>query len=197
MNINKIQSTQNNNNKGNNNILVVKCRLSGQQIHDKKAICLNIKNNNTTYVSEKYLSHSIFNNLNISKSFKIDMLTLAYLGATLNLNYTSNNNYILSSYKFAYTSNNLPTYIIELKNGLQINIYDNDASSKKFFNILKNYKTSIATIKFFSIATTDFSHYIPVNNFMEIYPPYAKKYYEWSKGIGYNPESKKTTIKFW
>ena len=125
------------------------------------------------------------------------MLTLAYLGATLNLNYICNNNYILASYQFNYNPISLPIYIIEMKNGLQINIYDNDAKAKKFFNILKNYKTSIQSIKFFSIATTDFSHYVAVDNFAEIYPPYAKKYYEWIKGIGYNPESKKTTIKYW
>ena len=201
---NKIKSVKNNDNKGICNTLMVWCHISGQKISSGNAICLNVKNNNTTYVSDTYLTNKIFDNLNMSKSFKIDMLTLIYLGAII---INTNNSEYLKSYNSIYNKNDIATYIINFKNGLQIKIFDNDAKSKKFFNILKNYKSSILNISFhtyLSISYIDneyycceYSTYINIKVWGVYYPPYIKKLFEFHLGVGYNPDSKKTTIKFW
>ena len=85
MKSNQIKLTQikSNNSKGACNKLQVICKLSNTSISTAKAVCLNIKNNNTAYISSEYLNHAIFNNLKLSESYKIDLLTLVYYGATL------------------------------------------------------------------------------------------------------------------
>ena len=79
----KIQSVKQNQNKAKSNQLAVVCKLSKEKIYNKTAICLNIKSNNSAYISQKYLQHKIFDNIQISDNFKIDLLTLVYLGAEL------------------------------------------------------------------------------------------------------------------
>ena len=200
----KIQTIKNNENKGNSNILLSTCGISGNYINRGNAICLNVKNNNTTYVSKEYLTHSIFENLKLSQSFKIDILTLVYLGA---IAINTNNNTHLKKYNSIYNKNDTATYIINFKNGIQIKIYDNDASSKKFFNILKNYKSSISNISFHTYLSLsyinheyyscEYSTYVNIKVWGVYYPPYIKKLFEYHFGIGYNPDTKKTTIKFW
>ena len=79
----KIKSTKINQNKAQQNKLAITCKLSKEKITNNQAICLNIKSNNTAYISNKYLQHKIFDNIQITDNFKIDLLTLVYLGAVI------------------------------------------------------------------------------------------------------------------
>jgi hypothetical protein len=201
----KIQQIKNNIKMGDSNIMLSHCVLGGEYISGGNAISLNVKNNHTTYASNDYLSDNIFNDLGkISNKFKIDILTLAYLGAIIT---NKHNEWVLQSYNNIYTLNDCKTYVITFKNGLVVNIFDNDAKSKKYFNILKKYKKSIKTIEFathISVAMYDDEHchceysiLVNIKTFLIYYPPYIKKLFEFRMGVGYNPDSKKTTIKFW
>ncbi|MBP3708313.1 MAG: hypothetical protein J6J36_06875 [Clostridia bacterium] len=190
MNINKLSNTQINTNKGKTNQLKCKCNLSNEYIY-YKGICLNIKNNNTKYIKDSYLQHKVFDGLSLSDSFKIDLLTLVYLGCKL----VNNNDIELTSYNFK--NNQKASYIITLKNDLIIYIYGSDASVKKHFNILKKYKTSIKHIEFYTLVKHNYTSYAIATDFMVYYPPYSKKLFEYNNGIGYNPNTKNTTIKIW
>ena len=190
MESNQIKLTQikSNNNKGACNKLQVICKLSNTSISTAKAVCLNIKNNNTAYISNEYLNHAIFNNLKLSESYKIDLLTLVYYGATLAVGEDNEIKLTINPHE-----KDMPTYIIALKNGIEIILYDNDAQVKKYFNILKSYKNSIRTIEYIN-HTRDF--YITLED-MNTYPPYAKKLNDFKHHIGYNPGTKTTAIKTW
>ena len=168
----KIQSVKKQFNKGIANIRNVLCNLSKTKISPNEAFCLNVLNNKTAYASKDYLAHIIFNDLDITTSFKIDLLTLVYLGATLTNNI---NNQSLT----INTQTTQPTYIITLKNNIDVLIYDNDAKAKKYFNILKNYKNSIACIHAYTLTPFKIYEYV-INSSDAIktfYPPYSKKCY--------------------
>ena len=190
MESNQIKLTQikSNNSKGACNKLQVICKLSKTSIPTAKAVCLNIKNNNTAYISNEYLNHAIFNNLKLSESYKIDLLTLVYYGATLAVGEDNEIKLTINPHK-----EDMPTYIIALKNGIEIILYDNDAQVKKYFNILKSYKNRIRTIPHIN-HTRDF--FITLED-MNTYPPYAKKLNDFNHHIGYNPATKTTAIKTW
>ena len=185
----KIKAVKNNSNKASQNLLAVTCKLSKQKIASSFAICLNIKSNNTAYISNKYLHHNIFDNIQITDNFKIDLLTLVYLGAEIK---NTKNNVILSTANYTKQTAN---YIITLKNNLQVIIYDNDAKSKKYFNILKQYKKSIANIKY-QIQTASKLYCIDLQD-INIYPCFAKKLSEYRMNLSYNPLSKKDCIQTW
>ena len=188
----KIQSIKKQQNKGISNIKSVRCKFSKTKIYFANAVCLNVANNNTAYISSEYLYHTIFNDLDISKSFKIDLLTLVYLGATIT---NANNNQTFTINE----QNEQPTYIITLKNNIDVIIYDNDAKAKKYFNILKNYKNSIACIHAYTLTPFKIYEYV-INSSDAIktfYPPYTKKCYDYQRGIGYNPNSKNDCIMYW
>lgn len=187
----KIQAVKTNTNKASQNLLAVTCKLSRERLSSSQAICLNIKANNTAYISKKYLSHNIFENIQITENFKIDILTLVYLGAVIK---NTKNNVILSTanYNFDIQKAN---YIITLKNDLQVIIFDNDAKSKKYFNILKQYKKSISNIKY-QIQTASKLYCVDLQN-IDVYPCFAKKLSEYKLGISYNPNSKKDCIQTW
>lgn len=184
--IKKISSTKNQLREIKTNQLQVMCNLSHTSVVSNKGICLHILNNNSKYISSEYLHHKIFNNLKISISSKIDLLTCIYYGATL-INY---NNYTMiknNNYDFKAT----PTYQIIFKNGLLLDIYENDAKSKKYFNTLKYIKKSISEIYFYT-----HDKMVKINDINE-YPPFAKKSYEYLYFGGYNPASKKDCIQVW
>lgn len=187
----KIKSTKINNSKSQLNEIVATCQLSHQQLHRHFGICLNIKSNNTKYISIEYLKHKVFENLSMSDSMKIDILTLVYLGAKI---YNQYNNSTLSIND--YDIQNM-TYNIQLKNNLIIYIYENDAKSKKYFNILKNYKKSIKSIAYkidtINSYMTQWHKVIDFSN----YPPFEKKMKEYKMGLSYNPLSKKDCIIKW
>lgn len=190
MNTNKkIKSTKNNQNKLQKNQLAVRCKLSKEKIYNKSATCLNIKSNNTAYISNKYLQHKVFDNIQISDNFKIDLLTLIYLGGEL-FNTTNDNRLTISG-----LTNTAPTYEIHFYNNLKLYIYDNDAKSKKYFNILKNYKKSIEYISYTIITATKIHLYNLVD--LSIYPCYAKKLQAHKLGLGYNPQTKNDCIATW
>ena len=128
----KIQAVKTNTNKASQNLLAVTCKLSHEKLSSNQAICLNIKANNTAYISKKYLSHQIFDNIQITDNFKIDLLTLVYLGATIK---NTKSNVILSTANYNFDMQKA-NYIITLKNDLQVIIFDNDAKSKKYFNVM-------------------------------------------------------------
>lgn len=187
----KLKSIKSNTNKGSYNLIKVKCQLSGDNIYSPAdAICLNIKSNNTAYISRDYLEHQVFGGLKLSDSFKIDMLTLVKLGAALyndELKLSVNNN------------EDLPVnYIINFDNGLQLLLYGSDAQCKKYFNILSKYKAQY-TAEFYNNGwiVVDMSEYIVNNKSMRLYPPYAKKLYNYYHGIGYNPDSKASVVKYY
>lgn len=184
-----MKSTKTNQNKLSKNQLAVICKLSKERISSNFAICLNIKSNNTAYISNKYLQHSIFDNIQITDNFKIDLLTLVYLGAEIK---NTKNNIILSTANY---TKQIANYTITLKNNLQINIYDNDATAKKYFAILKNYKKSISNLQY-NIITTKKIYTCKLLDF-SIYPAYAKKLQEYKLGLSYNPASKKTCVFTW
>ena len=184
--IKKISSTKNNLRYIKSNQLQVMCNLSHTSVAVSKGICLHILNNNSKYISSEYLKHQIFDNLKISISSEIDLLTCIYYGATL-LNYNNNTMLKINDYDFA----TIPTYQIIFKNGLQLNIYDNDAKAKKYFNTLKYIKSSISEIYFFTHDKIE-----RLNDINE-YPPYAKKMYEYSYYGGYNPTNKRDCIQVW
>ena len=201
---NKIKSVKNNDNKGIANTFMVWCRLSGQKIAKGCAVCLNIKNNNTIYVSDTYLTNQIFENLNLSKSYKIDILTLIYLGAIVE---NTNNGATLQAYNNYNDIDDTKTYSVDLKNGLVIHIFDNDAKSIKYWNLLKNYKSSIANIYCYSLfiinhydsefAIADNTKKITLKNWSTYIPSYLHKKFEFARGIGYNPDSKKSVVLYW
>lgn len=184
----KLTQVKTNNHKGINNRLEVVCKLSNTSISTSKAVCLNVKNNNTAYISNEYLNHAIFNNLKLSESFKIDLLTLVYQGATLAVGEDNEIKLTINPH-----DEDMPTYIIALKNGIEIILYDTDAQVKKYFNILKSYKTSIHTIEYIN-HTRDF--FVTLED-IKVYPPYAKKLNDFKHHIGYNPATKTTAIKIW
>lgn len=184
--IKKISSTKAELRQIKTNELQVMCNLSHTSIATNKGICLHILNNNSKYISSEYLKHKIFNDLKLSISSKIDLLTCIYYGATL-LNYDNSTMLKINEYDFKAT----PTYQIIFKNGLQLNIYDNDAKSKKYFNTLKYIKKSISEIYFFT-----HDKVVKVND-INTYPPFAKKSYEYLYFGSYNPASKKDCIQSW
>ncbi len=184
--IKKISSTKNDLRYIKSNQLQVTCNLSHTSVATNKGVCLHILNNNSKYVSSEYLHNKIFNNLKLSISSKIDLLTCIYYGATL-LNYNNNTMLKINDYDFA----TMPTYQIIFKNGLQMNIYDNDAKAKKYFNTLKYIKKSISEIYFYS-----HNKMVKINDINE-YPPYAKKMYEYLYYGSYNPSNKKDCIQVW
>ena len=186
----KIQTIKKQQNKGTCNIKSIRCKFSKTQISSTNAVCLTVANNNTAYISNEYLQHAIFDNLDISTSYKIDLLTLVYLGATLTrqqITLTIN----------AQTTQ--PTYIITLKNNIDILIYDNDAKAKKYFNILKNYKTSIACIHAYTLTPFKIYEYVinSTDAIKTFYPPYTKKCYDYQRGIGYKPNNKNSCTMYW
>ena len=184
--IKKISSTKNSLRYIKSNQLQVMCNLSHTSVATNKGICLHILNNNSKYISSEYLKHKIFDNLKISISSKIDLFTSICYGATL-LNY--NNHTILKINNFDFTI--IPTYQIIFKNGLQMNIYDNDAKAKKYFNTLKYIKKSISEIYFYT-----HDKMIKLNDINE-YPPFAKKMYEYLYYGSYNPSNKRDCIQVW
>ena len=185
----KIKSVKINDKTLNLNINESVCNLSGETLSSGLGVCLNIKNNQTKYISIKYLSHQVFENLKLSNKMKIDLLTLVYLGAEL---YNISNEKTLKKIEFDCNI----TYQIKLKCGLMIFIYENDAKSKKYFNILKNYKKSFESIQY-TIEMNDYSmRFYNINDFT-IYPSYAKKLTLYHLGLGYNPNSKKDCIQTW
>lgn len=184
--IKKISSTKNNLRYIKSNQLAVTCNLSHTTVAVSKGICLHILNNNSKYISSEYLKHKIFDDLKISISSKIDLLTCVYYGATL-LNYNNKSMLKINGYDLTTT----PTYKIIFKNGLQMNIYDNDAKAKKYFNTLKYIKSSISEIYFYSHDVM-----FKINDINE-YPPYAKKMYEYLYYGGYNPSNKRDCIQVW
>lgn len=185
----KIQAVKTNTNKASQNLLAVTCKLSHEKLASSQAVCLNIKSNNTAYISNKYLQHKVFESIKITDNFKIDLLTLAYLGAEI-FNTTNDNRLTTRG-----LSNTAPTYEIQFYNNLKLYIYDNDAKSKKYFNILKNYKKSIYSIQY-TIATPNKIYLYNLVD-LSIYPCYAKKLQAYKLGIGYNPNSKKDCIQTW
>lgn len=184
--IKKISSTKAELRQIKTNELQVMCNLSHTSVATNKGICLHILNNNSKYISNEYLHNKIFDNLKLSISSKIDLLTCIYYGATL-LNY--NNNTMLKINEFDFTA--IPTYQIKFKNGLLLNIYENDAKSKKYFNTLKYTKKSISEIYFYT-----HDKVVKIND-INIYPPFAKKSYEYLYFGSYNPASKKDCIQSW
>lgn len=184
--IKKISSTKNNLRYIKSNQLAVTCNLSHTTVAVSKGICLHILNNNSKYISGEYLKHKIFDDLKISISSKIDLLTCVYYGATL-LNYNNKTTLKINDYDFTTT----PTYQIIFKNGLQMNIYDNDAKAKKYFNTLKYIKSSISEIYFFT------HNKLEKLSDLNEYPPYAKKMYEYLYYGGYNPSNKRDCIQVW
>lgn len=184
--IKKISSTKNQLREIKTNQLAVMCNLSHTSVASNKGICLHILNNNSKYISSEYLHHNIFDNLKLSISSKIDLLTCIYYGATL-LNYDNNTMIKNNNYDFKA----IPTYQIIFKNGLQLNIYENDAKSKKYFNTLKYIKKSISEIYFY---THDKA--IKIKD-LNTYPPFAEKNYEYLYFGSYNPASKKDCIQSW
>lgn len=187
----KIKSTKNNENKSQQNKLAVICKLSKERITNNTAICLNIKSNNTAYISNKYLQHYIFKDIQITDNFKIDLLTLVYLGAVIK---NTKNNTLFSS-SFINFDTQTANYIITLKNDLQVLIFDNDAKSKKYFNILKNYKKSISNISYQITTIHSVKSYLLQD--INTYPPFEKKLQEYKLGISYNPKSKNDCITTW
>lgn len=184
--IKKISSTKNELRCIKSNQLAVTCNLSHTSVAVGKGICLHILNNNSKYISSEYLKHKIFDDLKISISSKIDLLTCIYYGATL-INY--NNKTMLKTNGYDITTT--PTYKIIFKNGLQMNIYDNDAKAKKYFNTLKYIKSSISEIYFYSHDVM-----FKINDINE-YPPFAKKMYEYLYYGSYNPSNKRDCIQVW
>lgn len=183
--IKKISSTKAELRQIKTNQLQVICNLSHTSVATNKGICLHILNNNSKYISSEYLHHNIFNDLKLSISSKIDLLTCIYYGASL-IRY--DNNTMIKNNEFDFKA---PTYQIIFKNGLQLNIYDNDAKSKKYFNTLKYLKKSISEIYYYT-----HDKMIKLNNLNE-YPPFAKKMYEYLYFGSYNPASKKDCIQSW
>lgn len=184
--IKKLSSTKNDLRYIKSNQLGVVCNLSHTSVAVGKGICLHILNNNSKYISNEYLKHKIFDDLKISISSKIDLLTCIYYGATL-LNYNNKSMLKINNYDFT----TIPTYQIIFKNGLQMNIYDNDAKAKKYFNILKYIKSSISEIYFFT------HNKLERLNDLNVYPPFAKKMYEYLYYSSYNPSSKRDCIQVW
>lgn len=184
-----MKQTKTNKNKSNQNQLAVVCKLSKERVASSFAVCLNVKNNNTAYISQKYLQHEIFEDIQMTNNFKIDLLTLVYLGVEI---INTKNKSKLATKDFAKQN---ASYTITLKNNLQINIYDNDATAKKYFAILKHYKNSIKTLSYnIETATAVLSYNLQD---FAIYPAYAKKMQEYKLGLSYNPASKKTCVFTW
>lgn len=184
--IKKISSTKNQLREIKSNQLQVMCNLSHTSVATNKGVCLHILNNNSKYISNEYLHNKIFDDLKLSLSSKIDLLTCIYYGATL-LNYNNKTMLKINNFDFKAT----PTYQIIFKNGLLLDIYDNDAKAKKYFNTLKYIKKSISEIYFYT-----HDKMIKINDLNE-YPPFAKKMYEYLYFGGYNPASKKDCIQVW
>ena len=181
--LNFLESITDNINKGLTNTREVTCNLSHTNISTGKAICLNVSNNNTAYISKEYLSHPVFEGIDIEDDYKIDLLTLIYYGLEI-VNKTNGKS-------LGNTTDDFPSYFILLEGGLQLYIYDNDAKAKKYFTILQNYKNDIKKIAF----AIDEVFY-PITD-LQYYPPFAKKFKEYTFGIGYNPHTKKSCVKFW
>lgn len=178
------------------NLLECMCNLSHTTLATGEGVALNIKNNNVKYVAGGYLSHEIFENIQISLSYKIDILTLAYLGAII---HNTNNGATLTPFGSKWNKYNLneiqSNYTINLKNGLQIIILDSDAKSKKYFNLLKTYKRSIAKLDYFIYTFDRVLTY--TQDDLKFYPPYIKKLQSYILGLSYNPDSKNDCIKYW
>lgn len=164
----------------------ITCKISRTKIAPNKGISLHILKNNSAYISKDYLKHQIFEGVKISLFGKIDLLTCAYYGATIN---NCNNKAILKCNN--YEVSDIPSYQIILKNGLQISIYDNDAKVKKYFNVLKYMKRAISGIYYI---VNKKSYLIEDKN---VYPPFAKKIHGYKYFGGYNPKSKNDCIEVW
>ena len=174
-----MKQTKTNNQRKQNNILKVKCKLSHETLTTSQAICLNIKNNNTAYISKKYLD--IFEETT-TDNLKIDLLTCVHLGAKLTTAKTT----------LQTNSQQENNYRIVFKNNITLDLLGSDSEVKKYFYQLKTHKNSIKTIQYKNSK----------NNFEDIedkttYPPYARKLDLFSKGLTYNPDSKKSVIKTW
>ena len=159
------------------------CNLSHTRLTTARGISLFVLNNNSKYVSVDYLKHKIFNGIKASLFTKIAILTLRYYGAEI----VNCNNRIC----FGMLATEEVNYIIDLKNGISIYIYDNDARAKKYFNLLKHFKKSIKKI-------TIHTHGQFINQKdLAGYPPFVKKMYEYIHYGGYNPKSKNDCIQHW
>lgn len=179
----KIASTKNNNLVIRYNYIKSTCNFSHTKLYTAKGISLFILHNNSKYVSVDYLKHKIFNDIKISLFTKVAMLTLVYYGAEI-INWNNGT-------RFGEVASDDVKYTVDLKSGITIYIYDNDAKAKKYFNLLKHFKKSIKKI-------TLHTHNQVINQSdLSKYPPFVKKMYEHIYFGGYNPKSKNDCIEYW
>lgn len=175
-----MKQTHTNSHRTQKNILKVKCKLSLENLTTQEAICLNIKNNNTAYISKKYLD--LFTGYDITKNLKIDLLTCVYLGSKL----------ITAKTTLQTNTQQENNYRIVFKSGIILDLLGSDSEVKKYFYQMKTHKNSIQQV-FYKNYLDDFT---PLEN-TSIYPPYARKLDLYEHHLTYNPDSKKTVIKTW
>lgn len=171
-----------NKNRKQENILTVKCGISGENIPPSEAICSNIASNNTKHYSKKY--HNYFNDIEISDSFENILLTCVVIDGILKIK-----NEVLQNYK---TNEINALYTIYFKKDITLYCNGSNAQVKKYLNQLTTYKKAIKTITFLGINNKEI-----VLQDININPVYARQKYLYNNKLGYNPDSKKTIKKTW